>query len=102
MNDYDDLMHANLGIAEDLTLAELVDMVCTVVYPDAAVVFDSTRPDGTMRKRLDVSRLQQLGWKHRIDLREGIETTSQWFLAHHDEASGSARVPVASTASLPS
>jgi GDP-L-fucose synthase len=88
MNHYDDLMHVNVGTGEDLTIAELVDIVRTVVYPDARVVFDTTKPDGMMRKRLDVTRLQQLGWTHQIRLREGVETTYRWFLAHHDEARG--------------
>ena len=46
-----------------------------VVYPEARLVFDTTKPDGTPRKLLDVSRLHDLGWNHKIDLRDGIEAT---------------------------
>jgi GDP-L-fucose synthase len=88
MNHYDDLPHLNVGTGEDLTIRELVDMVRGVVYPDANVVFDSTKPDGMMRKQLDVSRLRQLGWTSQISLRQGVESTYRWFLQHHDEARG--------------
>ena len=92
MNEYDDLMHINIGTGEDLTIRELIDMVRTVVYPDAQVVFDTTKPDGTMRKQLDVTRLHQLGWTHQTPLRQGVETTYQWFLDHHAEARGAVSV----------
>jgi GDP-L-fucose synthase len=51
-----------------------------VVYPDARLVFDSTKPDGMPRKLLDVSRLNALGWRHRVELPDGIATTYEWFL----------------------
>jgi GDP-L-fucose synthase len=62
-----------------------------IVYPEAQLLFDSSKPDGTPRKLLDVSRLHALGWRHRIGLREGIETSYAWFLAHHEEARGTAK-----------
>jgi GDP-L-fucose synthase len=96
MNEYDDLMHINIGTGEDLTIRELIDMVRTVVYPDAQVVFDTTKPDGTMRKQLDVTRLHQLGWMHQTPLQQGVETTYQWFLEHHAEARGAGVTSVAS------
>jgi GDP-L-fucose synthase len=71
-------------------------MVRTVVYPDAQVVFDTTKPDGTMRKQLDVTRLHQLGWMHQTPLQQGVETTYQWFLEHHAEARGAGVTSVAS------
>jgi GDP-L-fucose synthase len=58
------------------------------VYPQAELVFDAGKPDGTPKKLLDVSRLHALGWRHKIELREGIESSYRWFLAHHDEARG--------------
>jgi GDP-L-fucose synthase len=60
-------------------------MVRGVVYPEARLAFDTTKPDGTPRKLLDVSRLRTLGWRHRVSLRDGIASTYQWFLAHHGE-----------------
>ena len=60
-------------------------MVGAVVYPEARLVFDTTKPDGTPRKLLDVSRLHALGWRHRIALREGIVSTYGWFLANQGQ-----------------
>ncbi len=54
----------------------------SIVYPDATLTFDASKPDGMPRKLLDVSRLHALGWRHRIGLRDGIGSTYQWFLAN--------------------
>ena len=83
MRRYDEPSHINVGTGEDLTIAELADMVRRVVYPEAAVTFDRSKPDGMRRKLLDVSRLHALGWRHRIQLSEGIESTYRWFVANH-------------------
>ena len=88
MRHYDAAEHINVGTGEDLTIRELAEMVARVVYPAAEIVFDATKPDGTPRKLLDVSRLHALGWRHRIELREGIESTYRWFLENHDHARG--------------
>jgi GDP-L-fucose synthase len=56
-------------------------MIRDIVYPAARLVFDTTKPDGTPRKLLDVTRLATLGWKHNIQLRDGIAATYKWFLA---------------------
>jgi len=88
MSHYDDEGHINVGVGEDLSIRELAEMVRDVVHPAAQLVFDPAKPDGTPRKLLDVARLHELGWRHRIGLREGIEATYQWFLTHHDSARG--------------
>ncbi len=88
MNHYNDAGHVNVGTGEDLTIRELFEIVRSVVYPDVALVFDASKPDGTPRKQLDVWRLHRLGWRHRISLREGIASTYQWFVANHDHARG--------------
>ena len=82
MERYEAASHVNVGTGEDLSIRELAEMVRDVVHPAASLVFDTAKPDGTPRKLLDVSRLQALGWRHRIALRQGIESTYQWFLAH--------------------
>ena len=84
MRHWDEALHINVGTGEDLTIRELAEMVRDVVHPEAALAFDTSKPDGTPRKLLDVSRLHALGWRHRIGLREGIETTYAWFLANQD------------------
>jgi GDP-L-fucose synthase len=80
MRHYDDAGHINVGCGEDLTIRELAAMVRDVVHPGATIAFDRSKPDGTPRKLLDVGRLQALGWRHRIPLREGIRSTYDWFL----------------------
>lgn len=86
MENYSDESHVNIGVGEDLSIRELAELVRDLVYPEAKLVFDPTKPDGMPRKLLDVTRLHQLGWRHRIGLREGIEATYRWFLENvaHD------------------
>lgn len=88
MRHYDQADHINVGTGQDLTIRELAETVREVVYPDAEIVFDASKPDGTPRKLLDVSRIHDLGWRHTISLRLGIETTYRWFLDHHATARG--------------
>jgi len=88
MERYDEASHLNVGTGEDLSIRELAEMVRSIVYPQAALTFDTSKPDGMPRKLLDVSRLHALGWRHRIALREGIASTYEWFLANQ----GSLRV----------
>jgi len=88
MRHYDNAEHINVGTGEDLTIRELAEMVRDIVHPEAKLVFDSSKPDGTLRKLLDVSRLHDLGWRHKIDLRDGIESSYRWFLENRDQARG--------------
>ena len=81
MKNYDGETHINVGTGEDLSIHELAEMVRDVVYPQARIVFDASRPDGPPRKLLDVSRLRDLGWTPSLSLRSGIESTYRWFLA---------------------
>jgi GDP-L-fucose synthase len=84
MDRYDEASHINVGTGEDLNIRELAELVRSIVHPAAALTFDTSKPDGMPRKLLDVSRLHALGWRHRIGLRDGIASTCEWFLAHHD------------------
>jgi len=88
MRHYDKAEHINVGTGEDLTIRQLADMVRDIVHPEAKLVFDSSKPDGTPRKLLDVSRLHDLGWRHRIGLRDGIESSYRWFLENRERARG--------------
>jgi GDP-L-fucose synthase len=65
----------NIGVGEDVTIRELAELICRVLDYQGELVFDSTQPDGTPRKLLDVSRMRALGWKPRIGLEEGIQRT---------------------------
>ncbi len=82
MRCYDEDVHVNVGTGEDLSILDLAEMVRDEIAPGLRITFDSTKPDGMPRKLLDVSRLHQLGWRHRIDLREGIRSTCAWYLEH--------------------
>lgn len=75
--------HLNVGTGKDISIAELADLIADVVGWEGSFRFDSDMPDGTMLKRLDVSRLEELGWSHSVGLREGIERTYRTFLAEH-------------------
>lgn len=92
MRRYEGDLPINVGTGEDLSIAELAEIVADVVGFRGRIVFDPSRPDGTPRKLLDVSRLSALGWRARIPLREGIETTYRWFLAQESVRGMPARV----------
>ncbi|KFI22962.1 GDP-L-fucose synthase family protein [Nitrosococcus oceani] len=70
----------NVGTGVDVTIKELAEMIMGVVGFQGSIVFDSSKPDGTLRKLLDVSRIQELGWRPQIDLREGINKAYRDFL----------------------
>ena len=73
--------HINVGSGIDCTLRELVETVRKVTGFQGEVVFDTTKPDGSPRKLMDVSKLKALGWAGKINLEEGLDMTYQWFLA---------------------
>jgi GDP-L-fucose synthase len=81
MEHYSDDMHINVGTGVDLSIRELAEKVRDVVNPQAKLVFDSSKPDGTLRKVLDVSKLNDLGWSPTYDLDAGIRSTYDWFVA---------------------
>ena len=84
MLNYDEPDVINVGVGTDLSIRELAQLVCRVVGYDGRLVFDTSKPDGTPQKLLDVSRLRALGWQARIRLEEGIHETYQWFLSQQE------------------
>lgn len=101
MEHYSDDSHINVGTGIDLSIRDLAEKVRDVVCPDARLRFDTTKPDGTPRKMLDVTRLRNLGWQPSIDLDTGITTTYQWFLdqiADHHDLRGIDGVPASAPA----
>jgi len=79
LQNYDDSEVINVGVGEDLTIRELAELISDVVGFRGELVYDRSKPDGTPRKLLDVSRLRALGWSSRIGLREGIEQSYRWY-----------------------
>lgn len=88
MQHYDDEEIINVGVGEDISIRDLAELIARIVGFEGEIVWDSSKPDGTPRKLLDVSRLFSLGWRPRISLEEGIRQTYQWFVEHHDQARG--------------
>jgi len=82
MERYDEPGPINVGYGEDVAIAELAELVRDVVHPEAEIDFDTSKPDGTPRKLLDSSRLQQLGWQPSIPLAQGVASTYEWYLEH--------------------
>ena len=82
MNNYSDEAPINVGVGEDVTIHELALLIGRIVGFDGEIRFDRTKPDGTPRKLLDVSRLQALGWRARTALEDGIRVTYAWYLSH--------------------
>ena len=82
------LSHINVGTGVDCTIKELTETVAKVVGFAGEIVWDTSKPDGTPRKLMDVSRLKALGWQASIPLEEGLRDAYQWFLAHQNDFRG--------------
>jgi GDP-L-fucose synthase len=82
MKAYSDFEHVNVGSGEDLTILELMQLVCDVVGYAGAIVHDLSKPDGTPRKLMSADKIRELGWAPRIGLRQGITATYDWFLSN--------------------
>ncbi|HEU0203319.1 MAG TPA: GDP-L-fucose synthase, partial [Burkholderiaceae bacterium] len=79
------LSHINVGTGQDCTIRELAETIGEVVGYRGGIEFDASKPDGTPRKLLDVSRLAALGWRASISLRDGMRDTYAWFRSHAAE-----------------
>jgi GDP-L-fucose synthase len=86
MEHYDGDEHINVGTGEDLSIRELAEAIRDIVAPGVEITFDASKPDGTPRKLLDVTRLHDLGWRHQVPLDEGLKSTYEWFRSHQADA----------------
>ncbi len=86
LENYDEPSPINIGTGKDLTIRELSDLVAEVAGYRGTVEWDDNKPDGTPRKLLDVSRLEELGWRPDVELRPGVEQAYAWYAAHRDSA----------------
>jgi len=75
--------HLNIGTGKDLTISGLASVIADVVGFKGEIEYDTSKPDGTPRKLLDVSRINRLGWKYKTELRNGIEKTYKWFIENN-------------------
>jgi GDP-L-fucose synthase len=87
MDHYDEPEIVNVGTGEDIAICDLASLIARIIGFRGKIVFDSSKPDGTPKRRLDVSRLHALGWRHEITLSEGIRATYDWF-AHCCDSEG--------------
>ena len=76
---YDDSMHLNIGTGEDLSIKDLAELIGLLSGFNGEIIWDTSKPDGTPRKTLDVSRIKAMGWKPSITLSEGIAATINWY-----------------------
>jgi len=74
------LSHINVGTGVDVNIRELAETMKQVVGFEGELIFDATKPDGTPRKLINVSRLSNMGWKYTVNLREGLHRTYEWYL----------------------
>ena len=86
MQTYDAEPIVNIGWGEDVTIKELAELIVSAIDYKGHLVFDVSKPDGTPRKLLDVTRLAGLGWRPNITLQSGIVSTYEWFTGHMSEA----------------
>jgi GDP-L-fucose synthase len=82
MENYNEKETVNIGTGEDITIKQLAETIQKIVGFEGNLVFDASKPDGTPRKLLDVSKINTLGWKHKINLEEGIIKTINWLQAN--------------------
>jgi len=87
LENYDGEQHVNIGTGEEISIGGLAHLIKEVVGYDGELVFNTSMPDGTPRKLTDVSKLHNLGWKHKFGLVEGIQLAYQWFCKHWDNGS---------------
>ena len=83
---YDQPDLVNIGRGEDVTIRELAETVCDVLGFDGSLEFDASKPDGTPRKLLDISKIKSLGWSPQIPLRDGIADAYDWFIKNQFSA----------------
>ena len=87
MDHYNDSRVINIGTGEDISIKEVAEMVKSMVDFKGKIVWDTTKPDGTPRKLLDVDQIHKLGWEHKINLKDGLKMTYGWYMANKKIAS---------------
>ncbi|MGB7413545.1 MAG: GDP-L-fucose synthase [Thermosynechococcaceae cyanobacterium] len=88
MQSYDDPEFVNVGTGQEVSIKALALMIKAVVGFEGELIFDTTKPDGTPRKLLDLSKLEKTGWKAKTTLKEGLEQTYQWFIQNSEQIRG--------------
>jgi GDP-L-fucose synthase len=79
MEKYDDAEHINVGTGEDVTIKELAETIASVVGFNGGFRWDTSKPNGTFRKVLNIDKIKSLGWQPKVSLKEGLERTYEWY-----------------------
>lgn len=74
------ITHINIGTGKDISINELANVIKQIVGYKSEIIFDKSKPDGSMKKLLNVNRIENLGWKYRISINKGVEILYQWFI----------------------
>jgi GDP-L-fucose synthase len=85
LENYNSASPINVGVGRDIPINELANLIQEIVGYSGKIVWDSSKPDGTPQKLLDVSRINQLGWESSIDLKNGLEETYKWYVESHSD-----------------
>jgi len=85
MEHYEGEQHLNVGTAKEVSIKQLAEMICETVGYQGKLTFDTTKPDGTPRKLLDVSKANAMGWQAQTELKDGLKTTYEWFQNHYEQ-----------------
>jgi len=72
--------HINIGTGKEISIANLAALVAKIINYNGKIIFDSSKPNGTMRKLCDVSKIQSMGWRHKIEIEEGVDKLYKWYL----------------------
>ena len=80
--------HINIGTGSDITIKDLSSLIARIIDYKGSISFDSSKPDGTMRKLVDVSKINSLGWKHQIEIEEGVQRMYDWYLNNAEKSGG--------------
>ena len=88
LRNYDSAGQINIGTGQEVSIQELAETLREVIYPEAELRWDTTKPDGAPRKLLDVSKIEAAGWSHSISLPDGINSTYRWFLDQYEHLRG--------------
>lgn len=86
LENYNGLEHVNIGTGVEISIKELANTIRKIVGFEGEIIWNADMPDGTPRKLTNVDRLHSLGWKHKVDLEEGIHLSYEWFLNHYEDA----------------
>jgi GDP-L-fucose synthase len=85
---YDGSGQINIGTGKEVSIRELAETLRDVIYPEAELRWNATKPDGAPRKLLDVSKIEAAGWSHSISLTDGIDSTYRWFVDQYENLRG--------------